>query len=130
MKVSQIKSQIMNDFAATYKNASPFVNSGELWDFCMETITSPILLSNIIFANDLGIPPVKSLLLIWERKKSPLAGSAFTGQESQWLGSLMGYLFKYVLKYQQQKQRCKVNRYGVRTATRFFDYSSLIEIEP
>ena len=73
MNVNHIKSKIMNDFAATYKNASPFVDSGELWDFCMDTITNPILLSNVIFANDLGIPPVKSLLLIWERKKTPNA---------------------------------------------------------
>jgi hypothetical protein len=129
MKVTDIKLQIMNDFAATYKNASPFVNSGEMWDFCMDTITSPMLLSNIIFANDLGIPPVKSLLLIWERKKAPKASFEFSGQESQWLGSLMGYLFKFILNYQDQKERCAVNAYGVRTATRFLDCPTIIEIE-
>ena len=129
MNVNHIKSQIMNDFAATYKNASPFVNSGALWDFCMDTITNPVLLSNIIFANDLGIPPVKSLLLIWERKNSPRPDYKFTGQESQWLGSLMGYLFKFVLGYQSQKERCAVNSYGVGTATRFLDCPTVIEIE-
>lgn len=129
MNVTHIKSQILNDFAATYKNASPFVNSGVLWDFCMETITNPVLLSNIIFANDLGIPPVKSLLFIWERKNSPRPEFKFTNQESQWLGSLMGYLFKFVLGYKNQKKRCAVNSYGVGTATRFLECQTIVEIE-
>lgn len=129
MNVNHIKSQIMNDFAATYKNASPFVNSGALWDFCMDTITNPVLLSNIIFANDLGIPPVKSLLLIWERKNSPRPDFKFSRQESQWLGALMGFLFKNVLNYKNQKERCAVNTLGVGTATRFFKGPSNVEIE-
>lgn len=129
MNTSTIKSKIMADFAASYKNASPFVSSGELWDFCMDTISNPQQLNNIIFANDLGIPPVRSLLLILERTKKLNPDFKLTSQESQWLGSLMGFLFKFVLGYKKQKERCAVNLYGVGTATKFLDCESPIHIE-
>ena len=67
MKTSDIITQINNQFADTYKNASKFVDSGELWDFCMETIKNPVRMSNIAFANDMGVPPVRSLISIYER---------------------------------------------------------------
>lgn len=119
MKTSAIKWAIDNDFPATYRNATPFVSSGPLWDFCMRTIDDPITMSNIVFANDLEIPPVKSLLLLYQRAMSPATNFQFTGQESQFMGALMGFVFKHVLSYQGQKERCAVNQYGVKTATRF-----------
>lgn len=119
MKTSEIITAINNRFADTYKNATPFVNSGALWDFCMETIKNPITMSNIAFANDLGIPPVKSLLVIYRRKMKPDEGFKFTAQESQSMGALMGFVFKFVLDYQYQKERCVVNDLGIKTATRF-----------
>lgn len=119
MKTIDIISTIREEFAKTYTNASRFVDSGELWDFCMDTIQNPVLLSNIVFANDMGVPPVKSLITIYERQKKPM--NDFTMVESQYMGALMGYLFKNILGYNGQKQRCSVNKLGVRTATRFFD---------
>ena len=53
MKTTEIIAAIDESFAKTYKNAAPFVGSGALWDFCMETIRNPITMSNIAFANDL-----------------------------------------------------------------------------
>ena len=119
MKTRDIIDSINNNFASTYKNATPFINSGDLWDFCIRTIENPMTMSNIAFANDLGIPPVKSLLTIYEHTMNPKDDFKFTAQESQFMGALMGYVFKFVLDYQHQKERCSVNRYGVRTATRF-----------
>ena len=119
MKTSEIINAVNNRFAETYKNATPFVNSGALWDFCMETIRNPITMSNIAFANDLGIPPVKSLLVIYRRKMKPAEDFRFTAQESQSMGALMGFVFKFVLDYQYQKERCVVNDLGIKTATRF-----------
>ena len=55
MRTDMIIDKINNEFADTYKNASKFVDSGELWNFCIETIRNPITLGNIVFANDLGI---------------------------------------------------------------------------
>ena len=121
MKTRDIISSINIDFAKTYKNAAPFVGSGALWDFCISTISNPITMSNIAFANDMGIPPVRSLLVIYRRKMKPADGFKFTAQESQSMGALMGYVFKFVLGYQDQKERCAVNDLGVKTATRFLN---------
>lgn len=121
MKTYQIINAINADFAATYKMATPFVDSGELWDFCMETIRNPITMSNIAFANDLGVPPVKSLLVIYRRKVNPANGFKFSPQESKCMGALMGFVFKFILGYQSQKERCTVNDLGVKTAARFMN---------
>lgn len=67
----------------------------------------------------MGVPPVKSLITIYDRKNNP--SENFTAVQSQHMGSLMGFVFKYVLNYQNQKERCVVNKLGVKTATRFFD---------
>ena len=117
MKITDIISEINNNFARTYKNASKFVESGELWDFCVKTIKNPVHMSNIVFANDMGVPPVKSLITIYEREENPTEN--FTAVQSQYMGALMGFVFKYVLNYQSQKERCAVNQLGVKTATRF-----------
>ncbi len=119
MKTTDIIKEININFTGIYKSASKFVNSGELWDFCIETIKDPVSLSNIVFANDMGIPPVKSLITIYERKKNP--NKNFTAIQSQQMGALMGFLFKYILNYQNQKERCVVNQLGVKTATKFYD---------
>ena len=123
MKTSEIINHINTEFSSIYKSATPFVNSGVLWDFCLETIENPITMSCIAFANDMGIPPVKSLLVIYRRKNNPADGFKFTAQESQSMGALMGYVFKYVLKYADQKERCVVNDLGIKTATRFLNGS-------
>ena len=128
MKTSEIINHINTEFSSIYKNATPFVNSGALWDFCLETIEDPITMSCIAFANDMGIPPVKSLLVIYRRKKNPADGFKFTAQESQSMGALMGYVFKYVLKYADQKERCVVNDLGIKTATRFLN-GPVVEFE-
>ena len=117
MKTSHIIDKIYLEFAGIYRNASKFVGSGYLWDFCIDTISNPMLLSNIVFANDMGIPPVKSLITIYERKNNPTTN--FSAVESQYMGALMGFVFKYVLGYGAQKERCVVNQLGVKTATRF-----------
>lgn len=119
MKTSTIIQKINNDFSATYKNASKFVDSGDLWNFCISTIKDPIAMGNIVFANDMGIPPVKSLITIYERKVHPT--KEISALESQYMGALMGFVFKFVLGYRSQKERCTVNQLGVRTATKFLD---------
>ena len=40
----------------------------------------------------------------------------------------MGFVFKFVLDYQYQKERCVVNLLGVKTATRFL-LGPVIEFE-
>lgn len=128
ISTQQIISSIYSDFASTYKNAAPFVNSGALWDFCISTLSNPTSVSCIIFANDLEVPPVKSLLQFYKKTFNPADTFKFTAQESQWMGSLMGYVFKFILTYQDQKERIQVKQYGVRTATRFYNPTNSIDI--
>lgn len=125
---SAIKTKIYTDFASTYRNAAPFVSSGSLWDFCMDVVTDPILLQCIIFANDLEIPPVKSLLHLYKLKFSPADTFVFSQSESQCMGSLMGFIFKFILGYSSQKERNQVNVYGVKTATRFLEGPTNLKI--
>lgn len=119
MRTTDIIEKIQNDFADTYKSASKFVNSGELWDFCIDTIKDPVALGNIVFANDMGVSPVKSLITIYERKINP--SENFSAVQSQYMGALMGFVFKFVLAYTKQSERCTVNKLGVKTATKFLD---------
>ena len=58
-------------FAKTYRNAAPFVSSGGLWDYCMSVVTDERHMTCIAFANEMGIPPVKSLLYFYEKEKRP-----------------------------------------------------------
>lgn len=121
MTTQNIVNAIYQDFAKTYRGAANFVDSGAIWDFCIETVKDPVLMSNIVFANDLEVPPVKSLLLIYRRKVKPADGFEFGANESRSIGALMGFVFKFVLGYRNQKERCRVNEYGIKTATRFID---------
>lgn len=124
MNFDFIRSQIYDvkdGLAKTYRNAAPFVGSGELWDYCLSVVTDERHMGCIIFANELGIPPVKSLLFFYEWEKHPEDDFEFDAQTSQWLGAFMGFVFKYCLGYQGQKERVRVNKYGIGTATKYLD---------
>lgn len=124
INTTEIINKIYDDtegFAKTYKNAAPFVDSGELWDFCMDVIKDEKQMNCIAFANEFGVPPVKSLLYFYEKEKMPSDDFKFTAQTSQWLGSLMGFVFKFCLGYHDQKERIQVNKFGVGTATKFLN---------
>jgi len=124
-----IINEINSNFASTYRNAAPFVNSGALWDFCMEVLSDPILTQCIVFANDLEVPPVKSLIHLYKLKFSPADDFKFTQQQSQWLGALMAFIFKFVFGYKSQKERVRVNIYGIGGATRFYNGPENLKIQ-
>lgn len=128
MKTSDIITKIYSDFTKTYRGATPFVDSGDLWDFCIETISNPITMNNIIFANKLGVAPVKSLLTIYELKKKPVESFEFTSTEAQFMGALMGFVFRFVLGYKKKKERYTVKKYGVATAALFLE-GEIFEVE-
>ncbi len=122
MTTRSLKDQIYNSktgFAKIYKNAAPFVNSGDLWDFCIATATDEKRMLCIAFANELGIPPVKSLLYFYRQEKNPADDFTFDAQTSQWLGAFMGFIFKYCFHYQKQKNRNQIQIYGIGTAAKF-----------
>ncbi len=119
MNTQNILTAIDRDFVKTYRGAAAFVDSGSLWNFCIDTIRDPVLMGHIIFANDLGVPPVKSLVQIYRYKMNPADSFTFTTYESRSMGALMGFVFKFVLSYTGQKERCKVDVFGIQTAARF-----------
>lgn len=120
---------INTNFAKTYRTSSSFVNSGQLWDFCISVLSDPVLTKCIIFSNDVGVPPIKSILHLYNLKFSPPNNFSFSAQQSQWLGSLMAFTFKNVFNYKSQKERIQVNFLGIGTATKFLDGPSDIEIK-
>ncbi len=121
MKTAYIVECIRRDFPRVYRAAAPFVDSGDLWEFCLNAINDPVWMSCIVFANELEVPPVKSLIHIYRRVNHPEPGFVFTEQERRDMGALMGFVFKHVLGYREQKERCTVNELGVKTATRFLN---------
>lgn len=116
--ISSIKNQIESDFTSIYKNASNFPTT-QLYRLTLDIICDPTELKCVIFANDLGVPPVKAVLTILSKKR--LINNDITGIESQSLGSLMGFLFKQVFKYQNQRDRLTVKLFGVKTAALFLN---------
>lgn len=119
---SIIKS-IKADFTASYKNAANFPST-KLYNDSITIISDLSNIKCIVFANDLGIPPVKSMLVLLNQNE--LLQNNVTALESQCLGSLMGFIFKNVLCYRAQKERNVVNMFGVKTATRFYEVEKLI----
>lgn len=121
MQTSYIIQSIYQDFAKKYRPVATFVNSGELWDFCIAALSDPVNMGNIAFANDMGVPPMASLLMLYQRQQNPPAGFQFPEKERQHMGALLAFVFKYVLGYQKQSERCTVQRLGVKKATRYLD---------
>lgn len=119
---SQIKQQIYKDFSKKYKAFGGFIDSGELWDKCIDAIEDPVFLGHIIFCNDIHqIPPVHTFL----RAKNITAN--LSELEKRSIGAFWGFVFKFVFGYQNQKSATtKMNT--VRTATYFFDTVKKIKI--
>lgn len=116
--INTIEKRITDEFTSIYKNASNFPGT-PLYNECIKIINNVSDLRCIIFANDLGIPPVKSLLFLLDKRG--IITENVTGIESQSMGSLMGFLFKKVFQYQNQKDRLSVKMFGVKTAALFFN---------
>ena len=124
ISTSHIISKIDLDFAKTYKAQSNFVNSGKLWDACIETVQDPILMNHIILCNDsMKIPPVKIFLTVNTDIK--VVQSA---EEKQAIGAFWGFVFKFVLDYKSQKEGNEINIKGVKEATRFYETVDTVSV--
>jgi hypothetical protein len=121
IKASELLKKVEEGFAVeAYQGASPLKESGELWNFCKEVISNPTHMNCIIFANEFNIPPVKSLMKIYEIEKNIDISFEVEQLQSQQLGALMGYIFKNILGYKKQK-RGMANIHGIKTASRFYE---------
>ncbi len=118
MKTSNIISTIYADFTKHYLGRGSFVNSGHLWDFCMEIIKNPLSLSLIVYKNNQDVPPVKTLLEFYAATHNPAPSFTLSEQECKDIGSLMGFVFQFVLGYQKDKME-PVNMLGCKEASVF-----------
>jgi hypothetical protein len=120
---SEIIQQIDERFPSTYKAFGPFIDSGELWDACIDTVQDVKLLEHIIFCNDIHqIPPVHTFL-----RANRTIGRDLSETEKRSVGAFWGFVFKFVFGYRNQRSvTARVNT--VRTASYFFDAPGNIEI--
>ena len=120
---SRIKGEIYSRFSKTYKAFGDFVDSGELWDACIDAVSDDTLLGHIIFCNDIHqIPPVHTFLRVRKDIRRDLSEL-----EKRSIGAFWGFVFKFVFGYRNQKSvTARVNT--VRTATYFFDAPEDIEM--
>ena len=71
----EIKERLYSDFPNIYRAFSGFVGSGKLWDLCLQAIEDEVLMSHIIFCNDIHqIPPVQTFLKVMEANILELTG--------------------------------------------------------
>ncbi|MDR0906397.1 MAG: hypothetical protein LBN00_09560 [Oscillospiraceae bacterium] len=121
----QIETETRENFQKIYKAFGDFTDSGELWDACIAALRDKVLMSHIIFCNDIHkIPPVDTLL----RADKFLSRRKFTEREKRFIGAFWCFVFKSVFGYCGQK-RTSVRALAVRTATYFFDIDETATIK-
>lgn len=124
ISTNEIKQRLYSDFSSIYRAFGGFVDSGRLWDLCLDAIGDEVLMGHIVFCNDIHqIPPVHTFLKVMTREIS----WELTGMEKRSLGAFWGFVFRFVFNYQRQKSvTARVN--SIKTATYFFEPPGRIEI--
>lgn len=103
--------KINSEFSNVYRAHSNFMNSGDLWYECINTVRNMETVSHIIFCNDiLKTPPVKVFLLLYKDKFHNL-----TDTEKKALGAFWAFIFKEVFGY-QEKKNVSISTCSVKTA--------------
>jgi hypothetical protein len=124
ISTNMIKEAIYADFSRIYKAFGDFIDSGEIWDLCMDAVCDVKLMNNIIFCNDIHqIPPTNTFL----KARDANAMRDLTELEKRSTGAFWGFVFKFVFGYRNQKNvAARVNT--VKTASYFFDVAEPIEV--
>ena len=126
MKITpaMIIDKINTEFGSTYRPFSNFVNSGDLWNECINAVNDVKLMNHIIFCNDtLKIPPVKVFLMA----NDSIVGD-LTDTEKQFIGAFWGFVFKFVFHYRSQKDSVPINTKGIKKAAWFYDKEAPVEV--
>lgn len=123
-----MKKYIEDNFVEIYTHFREFRESKEYapyWDKCMEAVSDELLLSHIVFCNDIFcIPPVKTFLTYYKNDFILLTGKSDAKLPlfvKKSIGAFWGMVFKFCLKYNGQKSvSVSMNEYfKVKTATYF-----------
>jgi len=130
--------KVANEFSERYSHFKGFQqnpNYKKYWNKCIEAISDKVLLSHIIFCNDLfAIPPVKTFLTYYEKDFIVITGKEDAELDvfiKKSIGAFWGMVFKFVLNYQGQKSTTvSLNKkFKVSTATHFENPKEKIKLE-
>ena len=112
-----ITNEINKNFGTAYASQRWFIESGTVWNDCMNTVLDAELMNHIIFCNDvLEIPPVKTFL-----KADINISSVTEKRDKQAIGAFWGFVFKFVFHYQNQLEDVHIDTKGVSKATVFYN---------
>lgn len=119
--VSEIEKQLYEGFRSKYKAFGGFIGS-KYWNACLAAVQDEVLLSHIIFCNDvLQVPPTHTFL-----RARPIA-EELSEFDKRAIGAFWGFVFKFVFEYDNQKSvTARVN--SVRTASYFYAVKEPVEI--
>ncbi len=118
LDVKRITKKLKTEFRSPDRPASHFTNK-KLWIDCESVFTDRICTGKIIFANNLGVPPVKALIKILVDDYNYPSDTVFTAQEARNLGSLINFVFKDLLGYNSVHPRRTVKLCGVNEGCTF-----------
>lgn len=114
-----IISSIRNHFTDIYTNAAAFLDT-PLFCQCMGVIADTANLNEIVSKNDQERPPVETLLKLCQKHNFHL--QKISDFDSICMGELMAFIFKQILKYENQRDNVPVeeNDFGIKTAALYF----------
>lgn len=127
--VKLIAKKLKAKFHTPDRPASRFTNK-KLWSDCQSVFTDRNCTEKIIFANDLGVPPVKALIRILIDDFNYTPDTVFSAEEARNLGALVTFVFRDILKYDSVHTRRTVNLSGVKESCTFTKKDTGIPEQP
>ena len=133
LKRFSIKNDILprllsEEFTERYFNAEKF-REGELEKKIIELISNEKMLHSIVIANKVGISPVEAFLENYQILNYPLAPEfEFKDGEEVFVGTVFGFIFKFIFGFSKDEKRKKVEKLGIETASWFDPKDTIIEI--
>jgi len=115
-----IQGKVNAELGAKYMNTRDIqARMPVVYDFFEKCISSPEVLQEVVFANDiLGVPPVKTFLLLFQKVSNGTKN--FSTSEAQQIGALWGFVFRFCLGYQKAEKPVRLNNlFGIKSATLF-----------
>lgn len=103
------------EFAQKYVRFAGFIDSGRLWDACMQVLGDETLMAHIRFCNDvMRIPPIKVFLMAMHLDNDEEL--AHSKEARQAIGAVFAFVFKDLWGYRRPvRVSCRIN--GVQTAS-------------
>lgn len=127
--VKLIAKKLKAKFHTPDRPASRFINK-QLWEDCLSAFSDRSQAEKIVFANDLGVPPVKALIRILIDNFNYPPDMVFSAEEARNLGALVNFVFRDILKYDTVHTRRTVKLCGVKESCTFTKKDTDIPDQP